>query len=183
MKAHTGLFELVLIVIFIVACVPLLITLVITCNRSKFRYLDDKTVYSMGGIVEYVYDSNTNSYLPVNLAPIKLDMGGAQLIALIQDDYCPEDGLKVNWKLSATSPDGSNSAGYVDHIGYPSINNTLTITRGWYTKRGNAFRSLHNTVRGPMVATGAEGPFYLVWDYKADCWMVTHEFINIFEEK
>lgn len=183
MKAHTGFFELIIIVAFVVACVPLLMSLMLACNRSKFRYLDDKTVYSMGGTVEYVYSSDTGQMVPVNLAPIKLDKGGAQAIALIQDDYCPESGMLVNWKLTASHPDGTDSAGAVVPLTYAGQTNTLSITRGWRTKRADAFDSLHRLVSGPMNAVGADGPFYLVWDYEANCWMITHEFVNIFEVK
>lgn len=178
MKAHTGLFELVIIVAFIIGATPLLMSLVTVCNNSKFRYLDDKTVYEMNDTVEYVYDAVTRSYLPVNLSPIRLDYGGAQLIALLQDDYCPDSGKKVAFKLTASHPDGTNNSGSAV---VPVT--TLNITRGWYTRRTDAFSSLHNVVSGPMKTSGVDGPFYLVWDYKNDVWMVTHEFINIFEEK
>lgn len=183
MKVHAEFFDLVFIMVFIIAGTPLLISLVLTCDKSEFRYLDDKTVYTMGSIVDYKYSESTGTYVPVNLAPLRLDLGGAQLIALIQDDYCPENGMTVNWKLTANRPDGTNNGVAVDPIRISaSVPDTLVITRGWYTKRADVLKSLHDNVSGPMKAAGANGPFYLVWDYKRDCWMITHEFINIFEE-
>lgn len=181
MKAHTDMFNLILVMVFIVAAVPLMISLVYTCNKSKFRYLDDKTVYSMRDIVEYVEQPSTGQMVPVNLSPLRLDKGGTQLIALIQDDYCPEQGMKVNWKLTANKPDGTNNGTAITplvSVGQPS-GNTLTIRRGWYTRKNDAFSALHNAVSGSMAN---DGVFYLVWDYDADCWMITSQFINIFEE-
>ena len=178
MKAHTGLFELVIIVVFIIGATPLLMSLVLTCNKSKFNYLDDKTVYEMNDTVEYVYDAVTRSYVPINLSPISLDYGGAQLISLLQDDYCPDSGKSIAFKLTASHPDGTDDSG---NAVIPV--STINITRGWYTKRTDAFSTLHNTVSGHLKSVGVDGPFYLVWDYKNNTWMITHEFVNIFEEK
>lgn len=188
MKAHTGFMELIIIMAFIVAGVPLLLSLVRVCNNSEFNYLDDKTIYSMADTIEYVPGTN----IPTNLAPIKLDYGAAQLIAILQDDYCPDDGKLVNWKLNANVPSGeykTETAGITTYTpvnpilipGY-STTNTLTITRGWLAKRANTFSALHNNVASSM-RPNANDPFYLVWDYSSDCWMITHEFVNIFEEK
>lgn len=188
MKAHTGFTELVIIMVFIIAGTPLLLALMNTLQRSKFNYLDDKTIYKMSDTVEYLPGTN----IPINLSPIRLDYGGCQIIAAIQDDYCPESGLLVNWKLTANTPSGErktttggvNSYSPVDHIttvGYDPTH-TLTITRGWLTRRINAFSALHNSVSGPM-RPNAKDAFYLVWDYEEDCWMITHEFVNVYEVK
>lgn len=192
MKAHTGITDLIMIMVFIVAGVPLLLSLMRACNNSRFSYLDDKTVYNMYDSVEYVPvkdpDGHT-SMVPTNLAPISLDYGGAQLIALIQDDYCPSDGTKVNWKLTADTPWGWNSTtGVVTPLTTSlSTNPTLQITKGWTAKRYNAFSAIHAGVSNPMKHVGGantvKDDFYLVWDFESDCWMITHEFVNIFQER
>lgn len=188
MKAHTGFFELVIIMVFIVAGVPLMMALMKTCQKSQYDYMEDKTVYKMGSVVEYNYDPITKSYVPTNLAPINLDYGAAMLLAIVQDDYCPESGKIVNWKLTANSPSGERrqpSGLYtpVDPILWGSRTNTITFRRGWNVVRNDEFVSLVNNTAAPMKSAGIDGPFYLVWDYTNDSWMITHEFVNIFEER
>lgn len=193
MKTHTGLFELIIIFVFIVAGVPLLLSLVMVCSRSKFRYLDDKTVYKMSDSVEYVVSTDVHGneqLVPVNLAPIGLDFSATQLIALIQDDYCPVEGMRVDVKPTANTCWGTYRAGGVETVvdtlyrtGYPATN-TLTITRGWYAKRYDEFESLKNLL-SPYDKLGQyyNDKFYLVWNSDTDSWMITHEFINIYEER
>lgn len=193
MKAHSGFFDLIMVMVFIVAAVPLLLSLVRVCNNSEYRYLDDKTTYTMAESVEYVTVTSPTGgkkMVPVNLAPIRLDYGAAQVIALIQDDYCPSSGTRLNWKLTANTPWGYDTvaAANVPYIKKQASDvNTLVITKGWTAKRVDQFGALHNAVSAPMkIVNGAQTAkdvFYLVWDFEADCWMITHEFVNIFEER
>jgi hypothetical protein len=174
MKSSSGMLELVILMAFIVAGIPLMVSLMVTANKSKYNYMDDKTVYDVANSVEFRYDAATNSYMPVNLSPIHLDSGGAQVIALLQDDFCPDDGKNISYKLTASHTDGTNAA----HATVtPTFN--LNITRGWYTKRFNKFSDLHSLVGPATRSLGAGDVYYLVWDKSSDCWMVTHEFVNV----
>lgn len=202
MKAHTGLGELIIIFVFIIAAIPLLMSLVRVTNTSKMSYLDDKTIYKMTDSIEYkevkeVIDGRTYTRLvPINLAPIKLDFAATQLIAVVQDDYCPEQGMNVNVIRDANTPwgDKRNSDGtysdlqYIGEVSMGGRDHTLEIKRGWYALRYDVF-SRHvnelNTVSG-LAGPGrswVEDDFYLVWDINRDCWMITHEFVNIYQER
>lgn len=174
MKSSTGMLELVIIIAFIVAATPLLVSLIRTGNASKYNYLDDKTVYDMANSVEYQYDAATNTYYPVNLAPIHVDAGGMQLIALIQDDYCPESGKKIDYAFDVARVDGTNVAG---NAVTPTA--SLEIVRGWYTRRFNAYADMHTKVWPAAKAKGVTNTYYMIWDYAHDKWIITNEFVNV----
>lgn len=200
MKVHTGLGELIIIFVFIIAAIPLMMALVRVTNMSKMSYLDDKTVYKMADSIEYketveVRNGKTYTKLePVNLAPLKIDFAATQLIAVVQDDYCPEQGMIINVIPDSNTPwgDKKKSDGtYVDgSLIKRNVNDehTLEITRGWYAKRYNVFDSLvkelnkESTLAGPGKSW-VNDDFYLVWDINDNCWMITHEFVNIFQER
>ena len=52
MKGANGIFEIVFIVVLMLASVPLIMLLVMTINNSKMNYLDDKTAMNYRGNAE-----------------------------------------------------------------------------------------------------------------------------------
>ncbi len=184
MKASQGFSELIIIMAFMIACVPLLLTLVRTCNNSEMEYLNDKTIYKMTDSVEWVLDDNNGHkiYVPTNLAPISLDYGGAQVMAVLQDDYCPDDGRQYYFNFDADSI-------------YSTINSgtdaNIQVVGGWSAKHVTEWtKQLSLSLKPAMV----EDRMYIVWNANipdattgevGHCWMIVNSkdnFVNIFEE-
>jgi hypothetical protein len=170
MKVSSGMMELVIMMALMVSSVPLLCALVITCNGTKMDYLSDKSVMHVSDSVEWVTvkrDGKTY-YYPDNLAPIQIDYGGAQAIAIVNDDYCPDDGKIVrfdytnNSVLKAISSDAA----------------TLEIKDGWKSLVNKAWLTQLNKSKN---AAYKSSQCYLVWNTKSKQWMITTEFVNIFE--
>lgn len=108
----TGI-DLILIVSFIVAGIPLMLMLMLTVESSKMNYLEDKTVLTIN-YVDTVTDIDGKIY-PRSIEPIHIDYGGAMAIAAIQDDYCPTNGnfnQKVYWRYYARDPAESVTGNY-----------------------------------------------------------------------
>ena len=181
MKTHTAYFELIIIMAFIVTGVPLLLQLMITCNNSKMNYMEDKTMYKLTNSVEYVRDPVTNQLQPLNLAPISMDCGSVEVIPFIQDKYCPKEARVIDLQLTAVRPNGTDSSGAeVGVLHNAASESSLTITDGWLAKRVDETSSFNHLVDSKLKA--AMSPYYIVWNTKTNHWMITHEFINIFEE-
>ena len=186
MKAHTGFIELVIMMAMMVACVPLLCTLVVTCDRTKMNYLEDKTIYKMSDSVEWdksVVNGKT-VLVPSTLAPIGIDYGGAQIIALVNDDYCPDDGKIIRYNYDA------------DSVNSPFNDTTdakLEITDGWKAQYsiywGNQLgdSDYASSLYNPHVnaITGEADELCIVWNTANKCWMIAkkdvNKIINIYE--
>lgn len=175
MKVHTGYLELVIIIALMIACVPLLCTLMYTCNSTKMSYLDDKTIYKMSDSVtwETATIDGRQTLVPSTLAPISIDYGGAQIIAVVNDDYCPEDGKVIHYDYDSSSIYSSFNA---------STDAVLKITDGWKALKSKAWSeqlslSLNSSLRDKQM--------YLVWNAETKCWMIAPKpaggIINVFE--
>ncbi len=182
MKAHTGFIELVLILSMMVACVPLLMTLVITCNRTKMNYLSDKTVYKISDSIEWV-EQNVNgkkTLVPSTLAPIGIDYGGAQIIALINDDYCPEDGKFIYYSYDTDSVFTAHSE---------QTTPSLSIVDGWKAQYNTYWsQQMGETVNDSTVLSSLNNTYknskcYLVWSAVDKKWVITSKFVNVYETR
>lgn len=185
MKASQGYFELVIIMAFMVAGLPLLMTLVYACHSSEMNYLEDKTIYKMSDSVEWIlYDANGNKvYVPDNLAPLSVDYGGAQIMAVIQDDYCPKDG-----RLYYYNYDASSIYSFIN----VSTDAKVSVTSGWGAQCTAGWT---NQLGLSLKPTMVNDSMYIVWNANipddangvvGHCWMIVDSkdnFINIFEEK
>lgn len=189
MKSWSGFIELIIIMVFIMAGVPLLLSLVLVLNRSKFNYLEDKTIYSINSNNE-VYLASDNRYYPVVLAPISTDFGGALCMALVQDDYCPDEARDVLWMYH--SDDNSEAKQFMsDPLNYETGNccAEMHITKGWFGRRQDVFTSLYNgtqsggynlscNLQGQRIDYLAEGKLYLAYNYTEKAWVITMRKIN-----
>lgn len=119
MKNHTSLLELVIIMSLMVACIPLLLALVRTCNTTGYTYLQDKTLinrvyfdqlvvqdalgvdwyyneeedryYSEDGRISGKVDGQTSSYYTAEgISFLRLNKAACYALPFIQDDYCPD---------------------------------------------------------------------------------------------
>ena len=81
MKAGSEIIRLVILMVFMMACAPLIQMMVYACNRSHMSYLDDKTVIS----------SQRDS---ITARDYMLSLNAAQVLLLpeVNDDYCPSSG-------------------------------------------------------------------------------------------
>lgn len=171
MKVHTSYFELVMIMVFIIAGVPLLIQLMGVCKSSVMDYMEDKTMYKLSDSIDYQYDPTTKQYLPINLAPILLDRGEVRILPYIQDKFCPTDGLSFSIYPNANKPS------YVPVSGERIY--TMMIEDGWLAKKDTASQKYYNNTDACLTDMS---PYYLVWNSYQHRWMITHKFINIFQE-
>lgn len=198
MKNHTSLLELVIITSLLVAAVPLLVQLVTVCNKSTYDFLDDKTLVNKSSYIEYeIVDdgSGRDLYVPKDMRGISMDLGDTFIIPLIQDDYCPNEGRKVFYDLGTTDKTlDAKSNSFItrrDYIFEPSssenISNYLNITNGWKSRKiDETSRIFNNTMfvvdDGTKLKTSKDiqvSPVYLVWNYKANCWVLTYNNILI----
>lgn len=194
MKAWSGFFELILITVFIIACIPLMMSLIYAMNHSKFNYLDDKTIYSLSMSQDEMFlDSSTGLYYPNAMLPIHTDFGGALALALVQDDYCPDEAKIIAWsygneepneyltKIPAIADTGSNPEA-------PELKNyewgRLEIHSGWQGIKTDRYYTIKNRVaigKIPNTYVIGDKPLYLVYNYRDKCWMVTAKRVNVFK--
>lgn len=177
MKPSVGLTELIIIIAIMVGSLPLLYSLILVCNNTKMDYLADKTTYQVSDSVEWeliTYSDGRKAYVPSTLAPIPLDYCGAQLMCVVNDDYCPEDGqiVRFSWDNNSVLTNVNDNDAM------------LMITGG---RVANWLSDWTKQLNGDGVHVGSLNPaylhedLYLVWNTEAKQWMITSKFINIFE--
>ena len=189
MKGWHGFIELILIMVFVVAGIPLLLTLIMVLNRSKFNYLDDKTIYSMTSTSD-MYLASDGKYYPVNLVPVNTDFGGALCLSLVQDDYCPDEAKEVLWMYHCDDVTESKEL-MTDSLDYTTGNccYELHIADGWFGRRQDAFVSQYNGTQSGGVSMScnlqdqrkeylSEGRLYLAYNNTEKAWMITMRKIN-----
>lgn len=207
MKAWNGFFELVLVAVFIMAGIPLLMSLLYAMNRSKFNYLDDKTIYSISSVQDDMYLDETNGMLyPSAMLPIHTDFGGALALALIQDDYCPDQAKQVAWSYGNQEPnvalqrltkwdeyEGTDQyTGSEENIGVnPNAEELanfeygrLVIHDGWQGIKTDRYYKIKSEVaygRLPTLLGGNDKPLYLVYNYRSHVWMLTAKKVSVFK--
>jgi hypothetical protein len=172
MKVQTGLAELILIVSMMVASIPLLCTLVRVCNTTQMDYLSDKTVYKVSDSVDWTLQTidGHKVLVPTSLAPVSIDYGGAQILAIINDEYCPSEGRLVRYSYNTNSVFSSCISG----------NNKLVLTDDVYKNKTDEWKAqLSATSNWSLAGTN----LYLVWNAKDEQWMITSQYVNIFEER
>lgn len=191
MKATTGFMELVIVMVFMIAAVPLIITLVATCNSSHVTYLDDKTMYDMSGAIEYERDAD-GRMIPKDMLTIHTDAAGAFLIAVVNDDYCPKEACEVVYDLGYNNYDLSDTTSYgVYRNTAVTSSNILRMERGYKAVRNSKFGAICNNAvtrvggSNPTVRkafnNNADRDYYLIYNTKLDCWVVTMNPVNIFD--
>ena len=118
MKNHTSLLELVIMMSLMVACIPLLLALIKSCNTARYTYLQDKSLinkvyfeqvvvqdedsvdwylneannkyYSEDGRVAINVTGNTTMYYASEgISLLRLNKAAVSALPYIQDDYCP----------------------------------------------------------------------------------------------
>lgn len=173
MRGIYGWFDLIMIMALMIASVPLMMTMVITMNKTKMEYLEDKTIYTMPAEIEYEEKivNGQKVVIPKTLATVQLDYGGTQALACVQDDYCPTDGRVVRYNYDASSVyDGSD----------PS-DGELTIVKGWRASMKNHWKS---QLQKSLNLNYKDKNLYLVWSAKDRNWMFSYNdghLINIYE--
>ena len=189
MKGIQGFMDLIILVVFMMASVPLLVTLIITSNKTKMNYLEDKTMFTLTDSIEYDLQeiNGRKVYMPKSLAPLSLDYGGAQVLALIQDDYCPDDGTNVYYDYDANS---------VFTTINPLTDANLVITDSWKTVREAKWQEVlsksisTNTAESPNTFDKRSYEKFgnqmlnIIWSANQKCWVITYNnghIINIFE--
>lgn len=200
MKAWSGFTELLIVTVFILCGIPLLLSLVYSLNHSKFNYLDDKTIYSLNmNDNDMFVDPDTGLEYPNAMLPVHTDFGGALAMAVVQDDYCPEEaksllyaystrdnGIAMDSVLQGADNTALSSPTLTDvdkvHNGY--YWHELQIRSGWEGIKRDKYYELRNRVatgKIPKYYVSYDSPLYFVYNYKVDKWILTAQKVNVFK--
>lgn len=156
--------------------VPMLVLLVRETQQPGMVYLTDKTAY-MSADDETVtiteHDGKSKDYYKYEL-PIDMTYEEAQVLAYVQDDYCPKDGKHITYDYDADSiyspkDDTVDGALYMG-VGWKNIMKT-----NWATQMN---KSLNPSLAGKNL--------YFFWSTQDRCWKFTYNDgipINFYEEK
>lgn len=151
MRATTGFQDLILLMAFMVGCMPFLILLAMRTQVDQFKYLDDKTVLEDSippSMLDYVHNpKGTGEFQEFELAPT-VSYADLVMMAAVNDDYVPEDAnirLMENWMiedgesvgtvwLNPTNMNITNTGFYLNFKQYGS----------WRQNRYTAFQQLYS---------------------------------------
>lgn len=200
MKAWNSFFELVIVMVFVLVSVPLLISLVYAINRSKFNYLDDKTIYQVSPTNEmFTIDEH---YYPLAMLPVHTDFGGSMVLPLIQDNYCPQEARNLVWAITTKHSDypldtmdrqytieesnklDAGTLTNADEIHEGFVAHQLTITGGYEGIKYDLFNALINSLDIKIFQDtymSENRDMYFVYNYTNDKWMLTAQQINALE--
>lgn len=175
MKSLFAYMDLLMLVVFMLFGVTLIANVATQCRKSSMEYLDDKTLYTIGESMEWVEVTDvdgTTRWVPYDASALRVDIGGAICLALIQDDYCPAEARKIEYLYEADSPTYATTA---------SPNSTLQIVTGWRTLKIAEFEGVLAEAGTNAIVDLYNGKdLYLVWNIDRDNWMITSKFINIY---
>lgn len=162
MKNVSSFYELIFIVLFMMAGVAGLRGLMYTTSTSVFDTISDKTLYNVGDAE--LYDEFTLSGYDVLILPY------------IQDDTCPKDygelGVIVtNVDVTRNELVDTDYEYTVDNYTDASTLYSYNITTGWAFKNIETFRSLYNKMATGGLTTGQK--YALVWNYEKQAWFCT----------
>ena len=168
-KTNNGFMQLIIVMTFMIANLPLLMLLMRQCSLSSFNYLDDKTMYTISSSIE---PGDGVAGDPQNLACIRMDFGAAVSLACTNDVYCPVDGRVVKYT--------TQSKHILDTLNVGE-SKTLRIVKNWETVKTSEFSDviMNYAVDSNKVAFSNK-KMYLIWNAQEDCWMITPNFINIY---
>lgn len=183
MKSANGFIELVILMAFLVGAVPLIVALVNVASFNEYEYLDDKSVVSMSGDIDYrEIDANNDGkidYLvPEKYGSFTIDPSAAVLLTVINDDFCPEDGRNISYRFNGTGHEGFGllNSSYQKH--------NLNIVDGWVSKRFTALSQIRNSVQPYADDYYNYGDkLYLAWDPATDNWVIQDNYVYIWEMK
>lgn len=186
MKAWTGYIELIIIMVFIIAGVPLFLALVYTCNKSSFNYLADKTIYNISNN-EGMYLASDGRYYPVAMLPIRVDYGGAIAMALVQDNYCPAGGNNLAYAYNTDIINSEFFNASPPEVVDPTVNGngaiwgSVKLVDGWQGHKLDAFDSIKNRIDTEVIRnTWSNQRLFLAYNYKEKAWMITAQRISSF---
>ena len=188
MKSMTSMYELIIIIVFMMCSVPLILMLVRQADTSEFNYLDDKSSINLQDSIVFDEDG-----VPQGYCAIQFDIGTAIAIPIVNDDYCPAQGRWVDyyfdskvrnytqneyesWCTSKSISLGSGEDNMID--------STLYIVDSWESEKNDAFSDLLNSVGVPSMVNGYKNKVLnLYWNGNLDRWLITTENFNIMPEK
>ncbi|MBR3599545.1 MAG: hypothetical protein IKL53_06675 [Lachnospiraceae bacterium] len=151
MKATDGFIELVIVVAFFLAGIPLLTNLVVSISKTEYTYLDDKTTME---IEDISYDGYIN-----------IDFATAQLMTAVQDDFVPEEARDYVYLV------------YGEDTNEPS-KFEVNVEDGWYVKRNTAMQQQLSTVNTNGIWSSHRGDIYVLeYDWYNNKWLVTNKFV------
>lgn len=145
-----GFLELIFIMVFMVAGIPLMVQTVKTMEADKMTYLDDKSIYQLPTVLDV---TNVNGETVIwaggtDYNHTTLNTAGVVLIAAVQDDYCPTDGYIVRYPNDLLT--GSN----VD----------LTISKGWRGLKYNRLSDILNQLPPSYRDSNSKATYAMVWN-------------------
>lgn len=137
-KASNGMIELVFMIVFMVAAVPLLITLLRVQNAESMQYFQDKSTYEKPDIIGYT--GGVPSYIDLS-AGIPLEYSAAVFIPLIQDKYCPEEARSISYFYDYDTKYSHRLNGTSQWVNHLDVN----VDDMWRSKRTGVFSTVINS--------------------------------------
>lgn len=166
MKGANGIFEIVFIVVLMLASVPLIMLLVMTINNSKMNYLDDKTAIEVSNVIDYTVDGSGH-YVMNYRGNAELNLAQTVLMLSHFDQY--------GAALDTTGVYTKDSAG--NDVVYDITDRVNSLNRDMF------YRDLFTTnPQSVGVATILSDPsHYLYYDSTTGKWLITTDNISIYE--
>lgn len=181
MKA-SGMIELLIIVVSLVAGLPLFIACNTMANKGlNLTYMDDKSTWDVAADIEWKVNDKGVLVPDSTLEAVTISAAQAAVMPYIQDEYTPNTARSMDYNYQATW--------FTDPLIGPDAFNVAT------KDNQRATRYAENNVAKKVVPidqiqTAADRDalnkmdrrkMYLIWNYDRRTWMLTEQYFNIYQ--
>lgn len=178
----TGFIELLITVAALVCGLPLFIACNIMANSDvNTVYLNDKSTWDIAMDIEWKLNSSGVLVPDSVIEPVTITAAQAAVMPYVQDEYTPNAARTILYNYNASTVTDSTLTG--NEFKYV-IGPNLRATR--YADSNKAKQVLPlaevNTIDKQLELNRMRTrKTYMVWNYAQDAWMLTEQYINIYE--
>lgn len=183
MKNQTSMLELVIVITLLLGCLPIFTQLVITCNKTNYMYMEDKSLQKLSAHLETdeIIINGTKLEIPIEFRRLNITLTDAMIIPFIQDDYCPTFG-QSGQRCITSYVDKTTTMNELLYNGKPRH-----TTYSYYIERGNKARRTTKFIewssamnnQTTSISDRWDIPVFLYWDRKNQHWILTTQNIPI----
>lgn len=172
MKGANGMFEIIYIVVLMLASVPLIIILQLVIKNSEMEYLKDKTVIKVSNVIDYTVDPATGDYVMNYRGNCALNPAQTYIMFYVFDQY----GLDTGRVYIPDNPDAITDTHEFDFL-----------ERSYQLNRDRTFKTwisdpyLVNLITEVSPGSNLLRKNYIYYDRNKQMWMLSGKNINIYE--
>ena len=184
MKVIEGYMDLIIIMVIIIIGMPIITSLIISCNADTMKYLEDKSVIELSDYVEYV--EHDGQQIPEYLVPPSTNYAGVIFLPLVQDVFQTDTHNTVLFPGYKWTTDYADSNLLRLEMPFENWEDYTVVRKDKFKDYWKTFIGDNHKTRTSLNPGDTLMPtfkrWYYIWNDEIDMWILTDE-INLIYEK